>query len=559
MDPTQRAARAAAHPFVLLPGLLAAAFAAASIPAQAMSFDTGNPDFKLRWDNTFKYSAAARLKNRSDVVMADARTDDGDRNFGKGLISNRIDLLSELDASYQNFGARISGAAWYDQVYNKTNDSNVPVDSNVTSVAYNEFAPETRNRMGRKAELLDAFAFVRGSVGGLAGTLRAGRHTLVFGESLFFGANGIANAQGPIDLVKLLNVPSSQFKEVLRPVNQVSGQLQLTSELSMSAYYQLKWEKSIIPPAGSYLSTIDIAGEGAESVRNLSSLGIPGLGVVYARGADIKPRNQGQGGVQLRYRMAEIDSEFGLYAARYHDKSPQLYLATDIPGGFVPVNLLHVYPEGIRTFGASMSTIVGPVNVAGEVSVRNNAPLVSDPVLVQVNAGADNRANPAYAIGKTAHAQVSAVYLMQTSALWQGGVVLGELAWNRTLSITNNPTALDPNTTRDAYGFRMVFSPAYYQVLPGLDLNVPIGLGYNPKGRSSAIFAFNGGVEHGGDFSIGLTGEYESTWTFGLNYVRYLGKEQSFLTPANSNSAYLSYGQPLKDRDFISFNVKRTF
>jgi hypothetical protein len=283
------------------------------------------------------------------------------------------------------------------------------------------------------------------------------------------------------------------------------------------------------------------------------------VGVIYPRGVDIKARNQGQGGVQLRYRMTEIDTEFGLYAARYHDKSPQLYLATDIPGGFAPVNLVHVYPEGIRTFGASMSTVVGPVNVAGEVSLRNNVPLVSDPVLVQYNAGSDNRDNPAYAIGKTAHAQVSAVYLLQTNALWQGGVFLGEVAWNRTLSVTKNAGVLDANTTRDAYALRILFSPAYYQVLPGLDINVPIGLGYNPKGRSSAIFAFNGGVEHGGDFSIGLAGEYESTWTFGINYVKYLGKEGPFLTPPNSNTATLSYRQALKDRDFISLNVKRTF
>jgi len=120
-------------------------------------------------------------------------------------------------------------------------------------------------------------------------------------------------------------------------------------------------------------------------------------------------------------------------------------------------------------------------------------------------------------------------------------------------------SVLDANTTRDAYAFRVVFSPAYYQVMPGLDINVPIGLGYNPKGRSSAVFAFNGGVEHGGDFSIGLTGEYESTWTFGINYVKYLGKESPFLTPPLSQTPVLSYGQALKDRDFISVNIKRTF
>lgn len=512
--------------------------------AHAMPIDVGNPDVKLRWDNTIKYSSAFRVNGRSEVVMADARTDDGDRNFGRGLISNRLDLLSELDASYKNFGARVSAAAWYDTVYNRGNDNDSPTTSNNVSVPYNEFPGATRDRMGRKAEVLDAFLFAKGSLGDMAGTVRLGRHALVFGETLFFGANGIASAQGPIDLVKLLSVPSSQFKEVLRPVEQLSGQLQLTPKLSASAYYQLKWQKSVIPPAGSYQSTSDIAGEGAESAGP------------FLRGADIKPRNSGQGGLQLRYRT-DYDVEWGLFAARYHDKTPNFYLTLD-PATFAPANLIHAYAEGIKSYGGSFSTTVGDFNIAGEVSVRDNVPLVSDPQVVIAGA-ADNRDSPAYAVGRTAHAQVSAVYLLQTTPLWQGGVFLAEIAWNRRLSISRNPAALDPNTTRDALAFRVVLSPTYYQVLPGLDVSVPIGLGYNPKGKSSALFAFNGGVEHGGDFSIGITGEYEQTWQFGLNYVHYIGREQSFLIPPNDNAAFLSYGQPLRDRNFLSLNVKRTF
>jgi hypothetical protein len=514
------------------------------LAAHAAPIDVGNPDVKLRWDNTLKYSSAFRLNDRSDVVMADARTDDGDRNFGRGLISNRLDWLSELDASYKDFGARVSAAAWYDTVYNRSNDNNSPATSNNVSVPYNEFTRPTRDRMGRKGELLDAFVFARGSLGDMAGTVRFGRHALVFGESLFFGANGIASAQGPIDLVKLLSVPSSQFKEVLRPVEQVSGQLQLTPKLSANAYYQVKWEKSVIPPAGSYLSTSDIAGEGAESAGP------------FLRGPDIEARNSGQGGVQLRYRT-DYDVEWGVFAARYHDKTPNFYLTLD-PATFAPANLIHAYAEGIRTFGASFSTTVGDYNIAGEASVRENVPLVSDPQVVFAGS-ADNRNSPAYAIGKTAHAQVSAVYLLQTTPLWQGGVFLAEVAWNRRLSISRNPAALDPNTTRDALAFRIVLSPTYYQVLSGLDVSVPIGLGYNPKGKSSAVFAFNGGVEHGGDFSIGVSGEYEQVWQFGLNAVRYIGREQSFLIPPNSQTATLSYGQPLRDRNFVSLNVKRTF
>lgn len=532
-----------------VPGLIAriAAIAASAHAAQAYAFpiDVGNPDVKLRWDNTFKYSNAFRLKDRSDKVMADARTDDGDRNFDKGLISNRIDWLSELDASYKNFGGRLSGAAWYDDVYNKDNDNNSPGTSNNISVPHDEFTDETRDRMGRKGELLDAFVYAKGSLGDVSGTVRFGRHTLIFGESLFFGSNGIANAQGPIDLVKLLNVPSSQFKEVLRPVEQVSGQLQITPKLSLTAYYQLKWEKTIIPPAGSYLSTSDIAGEGAESAGP------------FLRQKDIRAQDSGQGGLQLRYRFTDIDAEVGLFAARYHDKTPNFYLTLD-PTTFAPSGLVHTYAEGIKAYGASFSTVLANVNVAGEMSVRDNVPLVSDPQVV-VAGTANNDGHPAYAVGKTAHAQVSAVYLLETTRLWEGGVLLAEVAWNRRLSIDKNESALDPNTTRDATAFRVVFSPAYYQVLPGLDINIPIGLGYNPDGKSSAIFAFNGGVKHGGDFSIGVTGEYEQVWQFGLNYVHYIGRENSLLTPPNSPTAFLSYDQPLRDRNFLSLNIKRTF
>jgi hypothetical protein len=516
-----------------------------SMDSSATSMTSDDPDVKIRWDNTVKYSNAFRLGRQSAFVTADANADDGSRNFGRGLISNRVDWLSEFDGSYKNFGMRVSGAAWYDTVYNRTNDNDSSATSNNVSVPYNEFTKATRDRMGRKAELLDAFVYAKGSLGDMNGTIRLGRHSLLFGESLFFGANGIANAQGPIDLVKLLSVPGSQFKEVLRPVPQVSGQLQLTPDLSASAYYQFRWEQSVLPPAGSYLNTLDFVGEGAERLGP------------FLRGHDIEPRNSGQGGLQLRYRIADWDTEIGVFAARYHDKTPNVYLTLN-PATLAPSNLIHAYAEGIRTFGVSVNKMVGTMSLAGEVSVRDNAPLVTDPQVV-VAGMADARGRPAYAVGKTLHAQVSAVHLLETSSLWQGGTFLFEAAWNRRASISANPKALDPNTTRDAYAFRMLFAPAYYQVLPGVDVNVPIGLGFNPRGKSSAVLAFNGGATHGGDFSIGLTGTYENTWQFGANYVRFLGREGSAIAPPNSSAPYLSFAQPLRDRNFASLTAKRTF
>lgn len=530
--------------------------------AYAFEFDTGNAEVKARWDNTLKYSAGWRVKERSDRLVADANLDDGNRNFDKGLVSNRLDLLSEFDMSYKEVGMRLVAAAWYDDVYNKSNDNDSPATANALSVRNNEFTTRTKRLHGSKSELLDAFIYGNGDLGTMPGTLRLGRHTLLYGESLFFGENGIANAQAPIDVVKVLTVPSSQFKEIMRPVEQLSGQLQLSSNVSIGAYYQWKWHKSQIPGAGSYLSDTDFVGDGAERLI-AGAPGGPFAGPpAFFRASDISAKDSGQGGVQLRFRPEAADVDFGLYAVRYHEKTPQIYLRPQAVPNFATGqigDLVHVYHEGVKSYGASVSTSVGPVNVAGEVSVRRNTSLVSDPQ-TDATGRADNKKNPLYAVGNSAHAQVSAIYLLSPTALWDGGTFLGEIAWNRRTSITKNAGALDPNSTRDAWGLRFIFEPTYFRVLPGLDINVPIGVGYNPEGRSSTMLKFNRAtIEGGGDFSIGVTGTYENTWKFGLTYTKFFGSEDQFLTPNSAPGARLSYEQTLKDRDFVSFNVQRTF
>lgn len=111
-----------ARPLPALKPLSLALVALAASQAQAFEFDTGNPDLRVRWDNTLKYSAAWRTQDASSKLtegQTALNLDDGDRNFDKGLISNRLDLLSELDITYNNVGARVSGAAWYDDVYNQ--------------------------------------------------------------------------------------------------------------------------------------------------------------------------------------------------------------------------------------------------------------------------------------------------------------------------------------------------------------------------------------------------------------------------------------------------------
>jgi hypothetical protein len=230
----------------------------------------------------------------------------------------------------------------------------------------------------------------------------------------------------------------------------------------------------------------------------------------------------------------------------------------------------------VRTLGASVTSSIGQLNWAVEGSLRWNAPLTSDPAVLglgPVLSCGGSSADPCFAVGRTAHLQASGIYVLQPGALWGGGAVVGELAYNRTLKVTKDIFAaadgssqgiggLDPNTTKGAWAFRALFEPQYFQVLPGLDLSVPVGVGYNFGGRSSAIFNFAGGASEAGDYTVGLKGTYQSDWKLALTYTDYFGTAKTFtetLVPGSGSPRQLTFGQTLKDRAHVAFSVSRTF
>lgn len=529
-------------------------------PAEAFQIKTKIPDVKIRWDNTIKYNAAWRLNDQSDELTASTNQDDGDRNFDKGVISNRINLLSELDVIYRRFGVRASGAAWYDTVYNTSNDNDSPTTTNQTSSDYDEFTDDTKDLHGRKAELLDAFTFGSWNMGRNRASFRAGRHTLVWGESVFFGSNGIASGQAPVDIQKAQSVPGTPFKELMRPVAQVSGQFQLGAGMTFGTYYQFEWQENRLPAVGSYFSGSDVVGEGGERLIAGPPIIPGGEPLAFYKGSDMEADDNGQYGVQLRFRFPNGETDYGLYAIRYHEKSAQVY--TRPSGG--PPNAQTgqlgtyelVYPENVTAYGASFTRSLAGVNLAAEISARFNTPLISKSQTVTPGTKADNDKHPLYAVGESLHAQVSSLWSIPRTPLFKEASLMAEVAWNRRSKITKNKEALDPNTDRDAWGFRFVFTPTYRQVLSGLDLKIPLGLGYNPQGRSSVVPAFNNsGADKGGDVSAGLNFTYLNVWDVGLRYTSYFGDAGPFLDQTNARS----FDMNLKDRDFVSIAISRTF
>jgi hypothetical protein len=524
----------------------------------AIELDTGNPDLVVRWDNTVKYSAAARVKSADPAVLGsdNANGDDGDRNFGKGVVSNRFDLFSEADVVWKKrFGARVSAAAWYDTVYNQSNDNPGFAGGafpNSVSVPANEFTSATRDRMGRKAEILDAFVFGGFDAGEVPVSIRLGQHALTWGESLFFGGNATAGSMMPVDTVRLISVPGTQFKEAIRPVPMLSGSAELTSRVSLGAYYQFDWSRSVVAPAGSYLSNTDFLDEGGETL-----FAGPGPGV--SRMQDREPKKGGQGGIQLRYRGD--DTDYGVYLTRHHEKTPQLVVALGaVPmAGVVPVGYYTAYHQGVTALAFSANRTFGNINLGAELGYRRNASLASQSTDISGFAPvpANNVSNnPAYATGNTAHLNLSMLATLPSTPLWNEASLAGEVAWNRMLSVTKNRANLDPNSTRDGVAVRFVFEPSYRGVLPGWDISIPIGLGWAPKGsRPLAVSSPNGWIaEGGGDASVGINATLNDAWRFSLSYTNFFGKT----APVLANGAF-TWKQTLRDRDFISASVRYTF
>ncbi len=539
---------------------MACAALGAASGAQSMELDSGNPDLSLRFDNTVKASTMYRLRDADPTLTQSFNAQGaaqalnfnaGDQNFSKrGFVSERVDLLSEFDAVYQGrFGLRVSAAGWYDRAYQRGTDA--PNDPTNGQSPYNQFADDTQQESGRKAELMDAFVFGSTTLangGKVSG--RLGQYTLLYGESLFFGDNGIAAAQGPTDVAKLMSSPNAQFKETAIPVPQLSGQWQVTPNFSLGGYVQFQWKESRVPAAGSYFSTANIpwGATGPEYVG--IPLSVPGVGGNYVAspGSDEKPRNSGQFGLQAKWRLDETD--LGFYYARYHDKTGQLYSRLNPGAPTTDSRWFYVFGRDIDVVGASVTRSVGDFNLSAEASLRDNMPLNVNNALYF---GPSSASRPAYPTGRTAHVNLSTIASFGPNFLAKESGLAAEVAWNRVLHKNDPDNEIDKGRTRDASIVQFVYTPTYRQAFDGVDINVPVGLRYTLSGRSS-VTAW--GPKGTGSANIGIEGNFRNTWQFGLNYTRYIGTSKPFQDYSTSR---FSDGNALGDRDFISLNLRRTF
>jgi len=424
--------------------LLASAILTAAVPvAQAVELDTGNPDWTVRLDNTVKYNYGVRTESADKRMLGTPNNNDGDYNFRKAgtNITNRVDLLTEMDVVYQNhMGFRVSAASWYDKAYENTGSNSNPfVNGNggtsglvandprlaaVTGDNVGNGSPHLSNYArryytGPSGEILDAFVFYSTEIGEESLlSAKAGQHNVFWGETILNPVHSISYGQSGLDLAKLAASPGTEAKELFVPRNQLSMSFTVNPELTVGAQYFLDWDAARLPEAGTYYSGSDLVGFGAQSFLLGNTNGVvPGspLGCGLApcngltnvrRGHDLTPDKRGDWGIMAKWSPAWLDGTLGVYYRETSEILPQAWLDArglssanpngTPPAGQVPavVNTLNslgtatyqmAYADNIKIVGLSLSKDVGGVSVGSDLNVRHNMPLASIPAIVSTN------------------------------------------------------------------------------------------------------------------------------------------------------------------------------
>jgi Protein of unknown function (DUF1302) len=590
--------------------------------ATAFQFDTGS-DWDIRWDNTVKFNYMVRAEDIKEGIVAGDRgalADDADLGWDQwDTVSTRFDLLSELDVVWKDkMGFRITGAGWHDFAYD---ESNHPGDNpylggantwGFLSVLPPDFTDEAQDWNETGGELLDAFVFYNFTVGDMSGNLRAGRHTIYWGNSLLLtgAVHGVAGSMVAIDVAKGFAVPGSEAQELFLPTNKISTVLQITPNLTLNAYYSLEYQEYRIPPEGTYFSPAEIfTDDGAEFITLAPGFGFPGdegfrprLG--QKKISDETPGdNNGEFGINLQYYFNAWDLEAQVFYLNYANKVQQGLSGTlDFPAtvatfgaaGVAPFDSFYptfagppeslptgalgigefnwTFQEDIDLFGFALSKEIAGMSVGLEYVYRYQTTLrpelglslrriamLPDPLKPALGAAGitefdiravDTDSNYPGPVGDTHHVIINTVGLLKGTPLWDGGNFIVEFVASMMSDVDDNgyQDLLNVNVEEDDISTHIAFAFNPEYYQVFPGTDMKI-----PMSLSYTLDTNNEPVTGlGGNPGVGTGSigvEFNINQTWTVN-----GKYNAFF--GSNDNGLLGL---LTDRDNISFTVKRTF
>lgn len=554
-------------------------------PVHAFTFSSGELEGAL--DTTISYGARWRVQDRDKAIIGIANGgtaysvngDDGNLNYDKGLVSNVIKITPEMVLRYRNYGAFVRGTYFYDFEVMGNDTARTPLSD------------AAKGEVGEKAELLDAYVWGSWNPGEKPLDVRIGNQVVNWGESTFI--QGGMNSINPVN-VNSLRVPGAELREALKPMPRLWANLGATDKVSVEGFYQTHWTETIIDPVGSYFSSSDIAGKGAEQV--ILGFGSfpdnPAIqGTFVPRGDTKDAKDGGEYGIAMNY-LTDDDLEFGFYFVNYHSRLPIISANTGTIAGaqggdyLGSANYFLEYPEDIKILGTSFNTQIGAsgISLQGELTYKIDAPLQIDDTeilfaaLTPVNPGL-GAINQLGTFGfdeeitgykKLDIAQIQSTITKVFPSIMGANqlAIVGELGFTHVMDMPSyqelrfegpgsytsgnafataagvQPATEDPRAFASAtsWGYRLVGRWQYDNAFSSINLNPRLAWAQDVAGTTPGP----GGnfIEGRKALSLGLNAVYQQTWSADIAYTRYMGAGRYNL---------------INDRDFVSFNIKTSF
>ncbi len=322
---------------LFIPLTLFASIAAA--PASAIEFETHRVQGLLNLD--LSYGATYRLDDADERLIAFANGgdgpnvngDDGELNYNAGLVSNMVRGTAELIVAFENVGLYVRGAAFHDWVQDERLDRT-------------RLSSGGERLVGSDATLLDHYLTTTVTIAGTPVHFRLGDQVINWSATSFL-RDGL-DLVNPLDLATGFQ-PASEAIDRRSPQGMLWAAASLSEIIAVEGFYQYKWKPLVLPPVGSYFSTIDIFGGGGLNAAFLGAGQYSDLGTDLDQafalpagtlGFDVdfdrmpgraveRPKDSGQFGISLFARLLDgRATQIGLHFMRYHSRLPLLSAIT---------------------------------------------------------------------------------------------------------------------------------------------------------------------------------------------------------------------------------------
>lgn len=537
--------------------------------AHAFKIDT-SPDWEMTIDNSIMYNAGWRAQSMEPRIGNHLFMAQGDYKFSKkgDAVTNRVSDLIEFQGTYrQKTGFRVSASIWKDYAYGdeaKTNPNN-PAFAALNAYPSGHYSDFTNRYFRQGGEFLDAFVFANGEIGNTPVYAKAGRLTQYWGNAFFFGFSNIAYSQSPIDYIKGFTQPGSEVKELFLPRKQISLSADLTPELSVTGQYFFEFRPNRYPESGTYLGFFDILFNG-----NPGGGALAGFGITENDGMVKPPNNNGNWGVKMTWSPKGTEADMGFYYRQFDEVDPWTALINPTTG-----HLQQTFARKAKLIGFSLEKSFGLVSTGLEINQRRGTALNSA-ALVASNEGAK---------GTLTNVIGNAMVQLGKNAIWDTGILLAEFSYTHLNSVTGNESLYNgvgraaclknavPGTTgswrdgcatKNALAVALLFDPQWMQVMPGIDIDMPIsytwGVHGNPAYRAGGFYAQGTNI-----YSMGVRATYHSKTSLALQYNGYRWR------PSDTADNGLGAGMPafagfggngavsLNDRGWVSLTLKTSF